>query len=64
MEKEGKLSRTTCGDAELVLISSRDFIEITLRLLRAHDSEVFGEYRDKWTRAKNLAWMERIEALS
>ena len=36
----------------------------TALLMRAHDEKVFGDYPKLYTRAANLAWMERVEKLS
>jgi hypothetical protein len=63
MEREGKLLRTTCGDAALELVSAQDFMEVTLRLMRAHDPAVFGDGK-LYRRERNLSWMERIEGIA
>ena len=64
MEGEGKVRHGKCGDAELTLFSSRDYVHTAWRLMRAHDEKVFGDYPKLYSRAANLAWMERIEKLS
>lgn len=64
MEKEGKLFRAKCGEADLTLVSSRDFMETAFRLMRAHEEAAFGDFPAMYSRAKNFAWMERVEALS
>lgn len=62
--KEGKLKRTTCGEAEVALLSARDFVDLTVKLLREHDEGVMSTRPPLWTAEANLAWMRRIENLT
>ena len=66
MERENpdSVRRVKCGDAELTLLAARDFVDTDIRLLRAHDTQAFGDYPKLYSRDKNIAWMERIEAMS
>ena len=62
-EDPAKVRRVKCGDAELIMIEARDFVDTDIRLLRAHDEKAFGNYPQYYTREANLAWMRRVEAL-
>ena len=62
-EDPNKVRRTKCGDAELIMLSARDFVDTDIRLLRAHDEKAFGNYPQYYTRVANLEWMTRVEAL-
>ena len=64
LDAEGKLKRTTCGDATLILVEARDFVDTTIRLLREHEERVFRSAPPLHTREANIAWMKKIEALS
>ena len=64
LEKEGKLKRTTCGEAEVALLSARDFVDLTVKLLREHDEGIMSTHLPKWSAEANLDWMRRIENLT
>lgn len=63
LEAEGKLRRARCGEADLILISSRDFVDLAIRLMREHTAEALSEYPPLWTVAETLDWLCRVEAL-
>ena len=63
LRAEGKWRETTCGDATLALVSSRDFVDLSIRLMKAHCAEALSEYPPLWTVAETLDWMTRVEAL-
>lgn len=63
LKGEGKWRETTCGDATLALISSREFVDLSIRLMKEHCAEALGEYPPLWTVAETLDWMTRVEAL-
>ncbi len=63
LKGEGKWRETTCGDATLALVSSRDFVTLSIRLMKAHCAEALSEYPPLWTVAETLDWMTRVEAL-
>ena len=60
LEAEGKLKRTTCGDADLLLLSSRDFVDLSLACMREKRLEALSSYHKL---DESLDWMRRIEAL-
>ena len=63
MEEGGKVRRTRCGEAELVSFDARDFVHTAWRLLRAHDEDAFGNWPPLYSKAANIEWMTRVEAL-
>ena len=60
---EGKMKTTACGEATLSLISSREFVDLSIRLMKEHCAEALSEYPPLWTVAETLDWMTRVEAL-
>ena len=60
LEEEGKLRTTTCGDAELMLVSSRDFVDLALSCMREKRIDAVQEY---FKPEITFDWMRRIEAL-
>ena len=63
-EDANKVHRVKCGDAELIMLEARDFVDTAIRLLRAHDEKAFGDYPKLYSRAANIEWMKKVEALS
>ena len=62
-EDANKVHRVKCGEAELIMLEARDFVDTAIRLLRAHDENAFGNYPPLYTKAANIAWMKRVEEL-
>ncbi len=60
---EGKLKSTTCGDATIDLVSSRDFVDLAIRIIKEHKIEAFGDYPPYFTAAGGIDWLSRVEAL-
>ena len=58
LEKEGKLRRTKCGNAELILFSSTDFVDKSIELLKMRDPEALS--RDI---KQTFDWFKEIDAL-
>ena len=63
LKAEGKHRTATCGDATLALVSSREFVDLSIRLMKEHCAEALNEYPPLWTVAETLDWMTRVEAL-
>ncbi len=60
MEKEGLVRRATVGNAELVLVNSRDFVDWTMRLIKTHEDGVFRSSK-RCPKDATIAWMKEIE---
>ena len=59
MEKEGLVRRTTVGDAQLTLIDAHEFVDWTIRLIKARDEGVFRNGRI-FSKGENIAWLKEI----
>ena len=63
LEKSGKVSRILCGDAELLAVSARDFVDQTLALLEARDAQLYRYTWDSPKRKQLVQWLADIDAL-
>ena len=63
LEKSGKVSRIRCGNAELLAVSARDFVDQTLALLDARDDQLYRYAWDSPKRKQLVQWIADIDAL-
>lgn len=63
LEKDGKLRKTECGDALLLAVSARDFVDQTRALLDARDPKLFRFPENSPKRTRFFAWLDEIDAL-
>jgi aminoglycoside 3-N-acetyltransferase len=63
LEKAGKVSRVRCGDAELLAVSAREFVDQTLALLEARDAQLYRYDQDSPKRKQLVQWIADIDAL-
>ena len=59
---EGKIFKTQCGDAELTLVSSQDFVNLAHELMNKRDRNAFFEEGDYWDPQDTLDWLEEVDA--
>ncbi len=60
---ENKVHYTTCGDASLKLVSSRDFVDLSNKLMAERDLKAFYVDNGGWNPRDTLDWLEEIDAL-
>lgn len=59
---EGKVQRTTCGNAELKLISSREFVDLANKQMEERNMDAF--FLEKmWDPQDTIKWLEEVDAL-
>lgn len=63
LEERGKIRRARCGEADLLLVGARDFVDLAMTCIREHKTEALSEYPPLWTIAETLDWLCRVEAL-
>ncbi|MBR5543006.1 MAG: AAC(3) family N-acetyltransferase [Oscillospiraceae bacterium] len=63
MEKRGMVHKATCGNAELLMVSSEDFVDISMELLKNKEKKALLENHDIWTVQTFIDWVEEIEKL-
>ena len=63
LEKSGKVSRIRCGNAELLAVSARVFVDQTLALLDARDDQLYRYAWDSPSRKQLVQWIADIDAL-
>ena len=61
LEKAGKVQKTRCGEAELLLVTARDFVEQTWALLDARDTRLFRYPDDSPKRKSLMDWLAKID---
>lgn len=63
LEKAGKLGKTQCGDAEILTVSARDFVDQALALMNARDPKLFRYAVDSPKRQRLFQWFADIDSL-
>jgi len=63
LEPMGKIHRTQCGNAELIMVSAKDFAEMTYSLLEKRDINALVPTGEKhmWHVEDTMAWLEDID---
>lgn len=62
LRKEGKLWETTCGDATLLMVNSRDFVDLAIELMRKHDRNALNG-TPLFSFDDTIEWFKEVEAL-
>jgi aminoglycoside 3-N-acetyltransferase len=62
LNESGKVKYGKCGDAELILVNSRDFVDCTMELLDKRCLDVFAD-SELWRTADTIAWLELIDKI-
>lgn len=63
LEHAGKLCKTCCGDAELLAVPARDFVDQAMTLLRARDAGLFRYTNNSPKQKRLFQWLEEVTAL-
>ncbi|MBR5157456.1 MAG: AAC(3) family N-acetyltransferase [Clostridia bacterium] len=63
LESQGKIYKSVCGNAELLMVSSKDFVNTVFDLLEKKDISVFSENHKIWNVEKTMKWLKEIEEL-
>lgn len=63
LDRAGKTTQAPCGDALLLAVSVRDFVDQTLSMLEQHDPQLFRYPQDSPRRQRLLQWLEETAAL-
>ncbi len=62
LRKEGKVTETTCGDATIFLINSRDFVDLAMTIMHEHNRDGLNSF-SAYTLDHTLDWFTRVENL-
>ncbi|MBR2405844.1 MAG: AAC(3) family N-acetyltransferase [Clostridia bacterium] len=61
---EGKLHKTTCGNAELTVVPSREFVDRAIDCMNKRDRKAFWEDgNNNWVPQDTLDWLQEVESL-
>ena len=63
LEQDGKVFKATCGNAELLMVSSKEFVNTSIKLLKEKEVLALSNYHEVWTVEKTLEWLKEIEDL-
>ena len=63
LAKQGKAKYTTCGDAKLALIPSKDFVDIATDLMVNRDLRGFQPKNEYWDPQETMDWLAEVDAL-
>ncbi|MBR5587137.1 MAG: AAC(3) family N-acetyltransferase [Clostridia bacterium] len=63
LDKQGKVKYGTCGEADLQMVSAKDFVDCALDLLEKRDRKVFYEEGDTWNVQDTLDWLEEVDKI-
>ncbi len=63
LDKDGKVHRAKCGNAELTLVFSKDFVDKTIELFRKRDPDVFWQDGDYWDNKDTFAWLSDMDKI-
>lgn len=61
LEERGQFSRTLCGEAGVMMVSSREFVDLAMSLAAKRDMAVFSENHRIWNVESLLNWLQEIE---
>lgn len=61
LDKKGKVKYSKCGEADVIMVSSKDFVDCSLELLEKRDRRVFMEEGDWWDVQDTIDWLEEID---
>ena len=59
---EGKILKTQCGNAEITLVTSQDFVNLAHELMNKRDLNAFFVDGDGWNPQDTLDWLEEVDA--
>ena len=59
LAKEGKVKYAKCGDADLILVSSRDFVDCAIKHVKERDINVFTS-SDTWCPEDAAIWLDKV----
>ncbi len=62
LDGRGKVKYGKCGNAELILVNARDFVDTAIELLDKRCPDVLGD-SELWRRADTIAWLELIDRI-
>lgn len=61
LDKQGLLSRSRCGDAELICVSAKPFVDFVLQCLRERHEDVLWRHSQHcWDTDAYIAWEKKI----
>ncbi len=60
---EGKVQQTTCGNAALKLVSSKDFVDLSHKMMEERKLEAFFVDNGGWNPQDTLDWLAEVDAL-
>ena len=63
LDKEGKLKYAKCGEADIIMVSAKDFVDCALSLLEKRDPKVFYEEQDWWKAQDTIDWLEEVDKI-
>jgi len=63
LEAAGKASRVQCGEAELIMVSAKDFVELSYELLEKRDEKVYWIDEKLWDVSVTLDWLKEVDEL-
>lgn len=63
LAEQGKAKYTTCGNAKLSLIPSKDFVDIATDLMENRDLRGFQPKNEYWDPQETMDWLAEVDAL-
>lgn len=63
LEEQGKVRRGKCGEADVIMVSAGDFVDVTYELLEKRDLGVFWVDTKTWDVPMTLDWLKKVDEL-
>ena len=63
LKQRDKIKYAKCGQAKVIMVSARDFVDCALELLEKRDRKVFLEEGDWWDVQDTIDWLEEIDKI-
>lgn len=63
LDSQGKIRHARCGNAELTLVSAKDFSDTARAMLDRREVEVFWQDKDYWDNADTFAWLSDMDEI-